>query len=147
MNNLNLSDHSIKKQSSEFFIHVVRIAKADDHVSDAELDMLYQIGRKIGYSDLEIDSLIKTTNKSDYIPPYQLFDRFEQLYGIVKMTLADGVIDSNEMRLATNFALKSGFTEKENPRLLVLLISGIRQGKNEEQLFEEYKKIGNTEKG
>lgn len=147
MNNINLSDNSLKNQKSEFFIHIVRIAKADDHVSDAEIDMLYQIGRKIGYSDPEIGSLIKTTNKSDYIPPYQLFDRFEQLYGIVKMTLADGVIDNNEMRLATNFALKSGFTEKENPRLLVLLISGIRQGKNEEELFEEYKKIGNSEKG
>jgi hypothetical protein len=140
MNNLNLSDHSIKKQNSEYFIHVVRVAKADDYVSDTEIDMLHQMGRKMGYSDLEIDSLIQATNKSDYIPPYQLFNRFEQLYGIVKMILADGVIDNTEMRLATNFALKSGFTEKENPRLLVLLIGGIRQGKNEEELFEEYKK-------
>jgi hypothetical protein len=134
------SDHSIKKQNSEFFIHVVRVAKADDYVSDTELDMLHQMGRKMGYSDPEIDSLILTTDKSDYIPPYQLFDRFEQLYIIVKMILADGVIDNTEMRLATSFALKSGFTEKENPRLLVILISGIRQGKNEEELFEEYKK-------
>ena len=145
MNNLNLSDHSIKKQNSEFFIHVVRIAMADDYVSDAEMEMLHQMGRKLGYSDPEIDTLIKTTNKSDYIPPYQLFDRFEQLFEIVKMILADGVINNSEMRLATNFALKSGFTEKENPRLLVLLISGIRQGKNEEELFEEYKKMGNSE--
>jgi hypothetical protein len=139
MNNLSLSDHSIKKQNNDFFIHVVRVAKADDYVSDTEREMLYQMGRKMGYSEVEIESLILTTNKSDYIPPYLLFDRFEQLYEIVKMILADGVIDNAEMRLATSFALKSGFTEKENPRLLVLLISGIRQGKNEEELFEEYK--------
>jgi hypothetical protein len=140
MNILNFFDHPEKKQNIEFYTHLVRIAKADDIISNTELELLHRIGRKLGFTDPEIDSLIETTGKSDYIPPYELSKRFEQVYEIVKMTLADGAIDKNEMRLASSFAVKSGFIESEIPTLLVLLLRGIKEGKDEEELFEEYKK-------
>jgi len=140
MNYTDVSDHSIKKQNIQYFVHLVRIAMADDIISKNELELLHRIGKKLGFTDPEIDNIIETTGKSDYIPPYELSERFEQVYEIVKMTLADGVIDKNEMRLASGFAVKSGFNENEIPGLLVLLINGIRQGKDEEELFEVYKK-------
>ena len=140
MNNIDFSDHSIKKQNIDYFVHLVRIAKADDIISNPELELLNRIGKKLGFSDLAIDNLIESTGKSDYIPPYELSGRFEQVYEIVKMTLADGVIDKNEMRLASSFASKSNFKDDEIPNLLVMLINGIKQGKDEEDLFEQYKK-------
>jgi hypothetical protein len=140
MNISDYFDHPIKKQNIEYFVHLVRIAKADDIVTNSELNLLRRIGRKLGLTDTEIDKLIESTDKSDYIPPYELAKRFDQVYEIVKMTLADGVIDENEMRLASSFAIKSGFMESEIHSLLVLLIRGIKEGKDEEDLFEEYKK-------
>ena len=140
MNILNYFDHPEKKQNIKYFEHLVRIAKADDVVTESEIELLHRIGRKLSFTDPEIDNIIETTTKSDYIPPYELVKRFEQVYEIVKMTLADGVIDKSEMRLASNFALKSGFGENEIAGMLVLLISGIKEGKNEEDLFEAYKK-------
>lgn len=133
-------DHPLKKQNIEYFVHIVRIAKADDIVSNTELELLHRIGRKLGLTDPEIEKLIETTGKSDYIPPYELSKRFDQVYEIVKMTLADGAIDPNEMRLARGFAVKSGFTETEIPNLLSLIIEGIKAGKDEDDLFESYKK-------
>ena len=140
METYEISDHSLKKQNTEYFVHLVRIAMADDFLYSPELALLYGTGKMMGLSDQEIDRLIETTGKSDYIPPYELSKRFEQVYGIVKMTLADGIIDKNEMRLATSFAIKSGFNENEIPKLLLLLINGIKQGIDEEELFEVYKK-------
>jgi hypothetical protein len=140
MNISDYFDHPIKKQNTEYFVHIVRIAKADDIVSNTELELLHRIGRKLGLTDPEIEKLIETTGKSDYIPPYELSKRFDQVYEIVKMTLADGAIDSNEMRLARGFAVKSGFTETEIPNLLSLIIEGIKGDKDEEELFEVYKK-------
>jgi uncharacterized tellurite resistance protein B-like protein len=133
-------DHPQKKQNMEYFVHLVRIAKADDIVANSELELLHRIGRQLGFTDPEIDNLIETTGKSDYIAPYELSKRFDQVYEIVKMTLADGIIDKNEMRLAGSFALKSGFTENEIPNLLALLLRGIKEGKDEEDLFEVFKK-------
>jgi hypothetical protein len=144
MNVIDCADHSKKKQNTDYFVHLVHIALADDIITRTERELLNRIGLRLGFSDLEIDTIIGSASKSDYIPPYELFDRFEQVYEIVKMTLADGVIDKNEIRLAGSFAAKSSFRENEIPGLLVLLISGIREGKNEEELFELYKK---TRKG
>jgi hypothetical protein len=140
MNLIEHTNHSIKKQNIEYFVHLVRIALADDVVSSAEQQLLHQVGKKLGFTDPEIDNLIETTGKSDYIPPYEFSKRFEQVYEIVKMTMADGKIDNNEMRLATSFAIKSGFNESEIPKLLGMLINGIRLGKDDEELFEVYKK-------
>jgi uncharacterized tellurite resistance protein B-like protein len=140
MNILDYSDHSIKKQNIDFFVHLVRIAKADDVICSNELIMLRRIGKKLSFTDPEIDNLIARTVKSDFMPPYKLAERFEQLYEIIKMVLADGNINKNEMRLASGFAAKSGFKENEIPHLLVLLITGIKVGKDWEELFGVYKK-------
>lgn len=140
MNTLTHFDHPEKKQNKEYFVHLVRVAKADDIISHQELELLHRIARNLGFTDPETDKLIESTGKTDYIPPYELSKRFDQIYEIVKMTLADGSIDKNEMRLATGFALKSGFDEKEIPHLLVMLIDGIKEGKDEEDLFISYKK-------
>jgi hypothetical protein len=140
MNHLENFDHPQKKQNKEYFVHLVRIAKADDVVSQNELELLVRIGKNLGFTNPEIDKLIESTGKFDYVPPYELSKRFNQLYEIVKMTMADGVIDNSEMRLARGFATISGFTENEIPKLLVLLISGIKNGLDEEHLFEVYKK-------
>ncbi len=140
MSHYKFLDHPQKSQNTEYFIHLVRIAKADDIIGCSEQDLLQRIGRKLGFTDPEIENLIETTEKSDYIPPYELSKRFDQVYEIVKMTMADGSIDNREMHLANSFAVKSGFHENEIPNLLALLIHGIGEGKDEEDLFKLYKK-------
>lgn len=140
METLNYLDHSVKQQNIEYFIHLVRIAKADDIVSGPELELLHRMGKMLGFADTEIDQWIESTGKSDYLPPIELSRRFEQVYCIIKMALSDGIIDKNEMRLVTSFAIKSGFTENEIPKLLLLLIDGIKQGNDDDDLFELYKK-------
>ncbi len=140
METLDYLDYSVKQHNIEYFIHLVRIAKADDIVSTPELELLHRMGKMMSFEDTEIDQLIESTTKSDYLPPYELSRRFEQVYGMIKMALSDGNIDKNEMRLLTSFAIKSGFPENEIPKLLLLLISGIKQGNDEEDLFDKFKK-------
>ena len=67
MNILSHFDHPVKKHNKEYFVHLVRIAKADDIVSHHEFELLNRIGKKLGFTDPEIEALIETTGKSDYI--------------------------------------------------------------------------------
>ncbi len=49
METLKYLDYSTKQQNIEYFIHLVRMAKADDSVSKPELDLLhYTFGVCIG---------------------------------------------------------------------------------------------------
>jgi hypothetical protein len=54
--------------------------------------------------------------------------------------LADGKINDSEMDLSIGLALKSAFTEQEIPVLLTLLINGIKNGDDEDDPFDLYKK-------
>lgn len=138
MNKLETQSASIVKENTEYFVHLIRIALADDVISPKELELLYRVSKKLGFSIEETEHLIRTTGKSDYTPPLELRARFDQIYEIVNMTLVDGSINKNEMYLASNFAAKSGFNEKEVPTMLVMLLNGIRQEKNKDELFKEY---------
>ena len=133
-------DHPEKKQDKEYFLHLIQIALADGTIEELELKMLHRLGKNMGLTDPEIENLLESTKNSTYNPPYELAKRFEQLYGIVKVMLADDKIDHTEMRLASGLALKSGFAEGEIPALLSLLINGIKEGEEEEDLFKQYKK-------
>jgi uncharacterized tellurite resistance protein B-like protein len=141
MSILNVFDHPGKKQNREYFIQLVRSAKADDVIHNSELELLQRIGSKLGFTEPEIVSLIEGTDKFDYIPPYELAKRFEQVYEVVGMIMADGKVDDNEMRLVTGFAVKSGFSDEEIPGLISLLITGKKEGSDEEELFDKYKKV------
>jgi len=133
-------DHEGKKQDKEHFKHLIQVALADGIIEDNELKMLHRLGKNMGFTDPEIDDLLESTKNSTYNPPYELSKRFGQLYSVVKMVLADGKIDNNEMRLTTGIAIKSGFEETEIPTLLALLMNGIKNGADEEDLFNLYTK-------
>ncbi|MBA4410953.1 MAG: hypothetical protein C0397_16210 [Odoribacter sp.] len=138
MNYLDSTDILIKKQNTEYFVHLIRIALADDVINGNEMELLHLISKKLGFTEIETVQLIKTTDKSDYRPPSEFSLRFEQVFEIVNMSLADRSIIKDEMRLASSFATKCGFEESEIPALLLLLLNGIRQGKNKSELLKEY---------
>lgn len=129
-----------KSQSKDHFIHLVQVALADGKIDQAEMELLFRIGVSKGLVEPEIEALIESTKKAVYQPPYELSQRFEQVYETVKMMLADGKIENAEMKLVTSFALKSGFNENEIPGILILLMDGVKKGADVDDLFEIYKK-------
>lgn len=104
MNILEHFDHPGRKQDKEHFSHLIQMAMADGKIDDSELKMLFRLGLKLGFTSAEIDDLLVINRNSAYIPPYELSKRFEQLYEVFKMAYADGVIDHDEMLLATGLA-------------------------------------------
>lgn len=139
MNTENSHSNSISNNDNkEYFVQLIRIALADGVISTKEKELLHRVSKKLGFTVEETEYLIRTTGKSDYTPPSGLRARFDQIYEIVNMTLVDGAINKSEMYLASSFAAKSGFNEKEIPNMLVLLLNGIRQGKNTDELFKEF---------
>lgn len=140
MNFLEHFDHPERKQDKEHFTHLIQIALADGQIENSELEMLYRAGNKMGLTKEEINGLLENSKKSAFIPPYELSKRFGQLYDIVKMVYADGQVNNNEMRLATSLAIKLGFAEAEIPFLLTLLINGVKNGEDEDELLGMFKK-------
>ena len=134
-------DHQSKKQNKEHFRNLIQIALADEIIEPKESEMLHRFGKKMGFTNEEIAALINSSSKDSFNPPYELNRRFEQVYEIVHMALSDDKIDDTEIQLAKVFAIKSGFAETEIPVLMNILINGIKLGKDEEDLFDIYRKL------
>jgi hypothetical protein len=134
------STNKNKKLETEHFIQLIRIAFSNNIISRTERELLYRTGGKLGFSVVEVEALIEKTVNSDYVPPNEFPERFGHAYDLVRMTLADGRIDKNEMKLVNGYLEKTGFREGEIPRLLLFLLKGIKDNRSVEELSAIYMK-------
>ncbi len=129
-----------KRVSKQAFVHLVQISKVDCKMNQDEFDLLHREGKKFGLTDPEIDELIASEGSIQYSAPYSLEEKFEHLYNMGEMILADDVVDENERRMIRKFALETGFRESKLAGLAEIMIDGIRNKTEEEVLFKKFKK-------
>jgi uncharacterized tellurite resistance protein B-like protein len=129
-----------KRISKEHYLNLVQVSKADGKINPGELELLHREGRKFGLTDPEVDKLIEFEAHNNYNPPYSLAEKFEHLYNIAEMILADEVVTEGEKKLIKRFAIEAGFSDKTIPKLIELLLTGIKKGEDEDKLFHRFKK-------
>ena len=134
-----ITDHG-KRVNKEHYIHLIQVSKVDGVISPVEMEMLHKEGRKFGLTDPEIDKLIDMEIHQTYHSPYSLNEKFEHLYNVAEMILADDVITENETRMIRRFAIEAGFSDKAIDKLLNLLFEGIKNNESEESLLKRFKK-------
>jgi hypothetical protein len=140
---MNFSDfitNSGRRIRKEQYIQLVQVAKIDGKISKAELVLLHREGKKFGLTDPEIDNLLKLKDAHQYNPPYSLRDKFEELYEIAEMILADDVITESEKGMIKKYAIAAGFNDPTINKLISLLFEGIKNGEDADELFNEFKK-------
>ncbi len=140
---MNFSDfitNSGKRICKEYYVNLIQVSKADGTIDPTELELLHKEGRKFGLTDPEIDKLIDSEINHHYNPPYSLEGKFQHLYNIAEMVLADDVVSEAEIKLIRKFAIEAGFDDKTMTRLVDLLLKGIQAGKDEESLLAEFRK-------
>jgi len=138
---LNYFDHHDKKASKEHFLHLIQVANSDGVVDKSELELLHRMGKHLGFTDPEIDELIQRRDSKTYSPPYEIEKRFHQLYDVVAMALADGVLFKNEINMIKRLAIASSFNDKDTEHVVNLLINGIKYGKSEEELLKSFREM------
>lgn len=128
-----------KRVNKEHYIHLILVSKIDGVINPSELEMLHKEGRKFGLTDPEIDTLINSEIHNHYHAPYSLNEKFEHLYNVAEMILADEVVTDGEKRMIRRFAIEAGFSDKAIDKLLVLLFEGIQKNESEESLLNKFR--------
>jgi uncharacterized tellurite resistance protein B-like protein len=128
-----------KRVNNEHFIHLIQVSKIDGKINPTELEMLHKEGRKFGLTDPEIDKLITSETQNTYHPPFSLKEKFEHLYNVAGMILADDLIKESERRMIRRFAIEAGFSDKAIDKLIDLLFEGIKNNESEESLLAKFK--------
>lgn len=141
MNFTDFVTHHGKKVNKDYFITLIQVSKTDGKIAPTELEMLHKEGRKFGLTDPEIDKLIQSESSHVYHAPYSLQDKFEHLYNVSVMILADEEVTENEKKLLRKFAIEAGFEDKAIDKLINLLLDGIRNNESEEDLLDKFREI------
>ncbi|WP_347158448.1 TerB family tellurite resistance protein [Pontibacter chitinilyticus] len=113
------------------------LAKIDGHLDPAEMKFIVSIGKKNGMRPNEVRELLASAEKVEPQLPTNDSDRFDQIYDLVEMMLADGIVDETEMNFCINMAARLGF-KKTIVGVLVRKISmGVKDGQSREHIKSE----------
>ncbi|WP_187261972.1 tellurite resistance TerB family protein [Pontibacter beigongshangensis] len=113
------------------------LAKVDGHVDPDEMNYIVAIGTRHGLKAHDVKQILSNLDRIEVKPPANDTERFDQIYDLVEMMLADGIIDEKEMEFCTSMALKLGF-RKSIVGVLVRKISiGVKDGMPREMIREE----------
>lgn len=141
MNFTDFVTHHGKRVNKDYFITLIQVSKTDGKIAPVELEMLYKEGKKFGLTEPEIEKLIASESSHVYHAPYSLHDKFEHMYNVAVMILADEEVTENEKKMLRKFAIEAGFKDEAIDKLIDLLLDGIRNDEAEEALLSKFKKV------
>ena len=130
-----------KKINKSYYITLIQVCRIDGKIDPAEMEMLHREGRKFGLTDPEIDNLISSESHNESHTPYSLDEKFEQLYNVAAMILADNIVTEGEKKAIRRIATEGGFSDSEIESLRDILLEGIANKEDEEILLEKFKKV------
>jgi uncharacterized tellurite resistance protein B-like protein len=123
------------------YLTLIKVCKIDGQISPSELIMLHKEGKKFGLTDPEIEELIEKQKDYEYHTPYSLEEKFEQLYNVAALILADDVVTEEEKKVLKRIAIEAGFNDEAIESLRDILLEGIYRRESEEVLLEKFKKV------
>ena len=121
--------------------NLIALAKSDGHLHPDEEKLIYKIGDKYGLKDRQIASLLRSDKKTDLHIPEKHDDKMDQLYDVIMMVYADGVVEDSEIDFCNELVEHFGYQEE----IVGWLISIFDQGNIPTQPeWEDLKKEAET---
>ncbi|MBT9395637.1 TerB family tellurite resistance protein [Hymenobacter sp. NST-14] len=115
-------------------MNLAALAKADGHIDEREMNFIVAVGRKNGMRSGEVRSIVGNASNVHMVLPDNDSERFDQIFDLVDMMLADGVVDDTEMRFCVDMAQKLGFRQDVVGVLVLKISQGVKDGLPRDQI-------------
>jgi uncharacterized membrane protein YebE (DUF533 family) len=125
------------KKIKSHIVNLAALAKADGHIDEREMNFIVAIGQKNGMRAAEVRNVVANTSAVNLMLPDNDSERFDQIFDLVDMMLADGVVDDHEMEFCIDMAGKLGFRKAIVGVLVRKISMGVKDGLPREQIKEE----------
>jgi len=126
-----------KKQVKNHIKNLVSLSSADGNIDESEKEILIRIGTKKGLNRNEIQKIIDNPGNVDFLPASTDEERFEQIYDLVELMLADGVAEDNELHFCVEMAEKLGFRKAVVSVLIRKITLSLLEGLDKETIKKE----------
>jgi uncharacterized membrane protein YebE (DUF533 family) len=117
--------------------NLAALAKADGHIDDREMNFIVTVGKKNGVSATDVRKLVSGNTVCESDLPTNDSERFDQIFDLVDMMLADGIVDETEMDFCIMMAEKLGFRKAIVGVLVRKISQGVKDAMPRERIKEE----------
>ena len=97
------------KRKKNHLKNLVSLAKLDGKVTSEEFQFLIKVGEKNAVSKADLEKMLSKSGSITVKKPENDDERFEVIYELIEMVLADHVMDENELDFVIELAHKLGF--------------------------------------
>ena len=118
-------------------MNLAALAKADGHIDEREMSFIIAVGQKNGLNAKKVKALVSGSKGMSSELPNTDSERFDQIFDLVDMMLADGVVDETEMDFCIIMAEKLGFRKAIVGVLVRKISMGVKDGYPREKIKEE----------
>lgn len=125
------------KKIKGHLLNLAALAKADGHIDAREMNFILAVGKKNGLRESEVQDLISGSKGASNDLPANDSERFDQIFDLVDMMLADGIVDETEMDFCIMMAEKLGFRKAIVGVLVRKISQGVKDGLPRERIKEE----------
>lgn len=130
-------EHQFLSYKKKHMLNLIALARADGNLHEKELEVLYKIGRKYELKPRHIDELLALHKFPEPVKPFHHDKCMEQLYDLVEMMLADGVIEKAEINFCNNIIRNFGYHESLLEKMIFYIKSGFKDHENWKVLKQE----------
>lgn len=117
-------EHQYLSYKKNHIRNLLALARADEHMDEKEVEMLFKIGRRYGLKDWQIKNLVDSTETYELNVPDNFNDRMNLLYDLILMVYADEKIEPREIAFCQNVAERFGMKKDIVPWLLEIFANG-----------------------
>lgn len=132
------------KKLKNHLLNLGALAKVDGHLDPSEMNYIIAIGQKNGFKPEEVKSLIANSPTTGFHLPENDSERFDQIYDLVEMMLADGIVDDDEMEFCMEMAAKLGFRRAMIGVLVRKITMGVKDGLSREEIKTDFQDMLNS---
>ena len=125
------------KKIKGHLMNLAALAKADGHIDEREMSFIIAVGKKNGLSASKVTDLVSGAKGMSADLPTTDSERFDQIFDLVDMMLADGVVDETEKDFCLIMAEKLGFRKAIVGVLVRKISMGLKDGFPRERIKEE----------
>jgi len=104
--------------------NLVALANSDGHMHDDEKLLIFKLGEKYGLKERQVRMILDSNKENKLYVPEKDEDKMDQLYDLLQMVYADGVVDDNEVEFCKEVVSKFGFKDTLVDKLLDLFAKG-----------------------
>ena len=104
-----LYEHSEHRREIGHFASIIKIALADDKITDEEQKLLDRLAYKLNITKEEYKKIMKQPDMYPTHPPIEYKARIERLFDLGRMILADKEVSLEEISLVKKITIALGF--------------------------------------